>query len=363
MDELKAFANKKLEFAEESTLASRNQNRIEVFGQFQISKCKGSQEWEECWTEIEPKLTLETIRQTPLQHCYMYVRLCLILGYFASLTVPLFLSIPLYLLSGVLKKKSRIWRRMGIMDFMNRLLVRISHQAVGLEVEYTGSENTLDHISIVLYNHASNSDPPIVQSGNFPRIMLLFVGKHSLIFLPILGLWWWAQGHVYINRNKRKDAISVLNHLAKSVMEQNMPVCFAPEGTRSRNGHLQEFKKGAFHLQKTMKCAIVPAYIAGAYEAWSPKHLFYRMTRVAITYDPAITINNEKETTDDVRERIQKMYHERRHLAYRPTTCGPVSWPFFLKHLAMYPLVYLQFLFQMWLWRKMTSYYFSQQDH
>ena len=59
----------------------------------------------------------------------------------------------------------------------------------------------------------------------------------------------------------------LLKLLEGSIVNDKSSVLIAPEGTRTRNGHLGVFKKGAFHIAKNTGVKIIPVIIDGAYKA------------------------------------------------------------------------------------------------
>jgi len=61
-----------------------------------------------------------------------------------------------------------------------------------------------------------------------------------------------------------------------------------PEGTRSRSGRLQPFKKGIVHLALQTKLPIVPVVVAGAHQAWEKNTLRVRSVPIRISALPPV---------------------------------------------------------------------------
>ena len=59
-----------------------------------------------------------------------------------------------------------------------------------------------------------------------------------------------------------------MNSISGLLREYGISVCVFPEGTRSRDGRLQPFKKGAMHLAMQAGVPIVPVVIRGAHKIW-----------------------------------------------------------------------------------------------
>ena len=73
-------------------------------------------------------------------------------------------------------------------------------------------------------------------------------------------------GHITIDRSNRERAIESLRQAGEKIRRSPGAVVIFPEGTRSRNGRLQPFKKGAFVLAAESGVAIVPTAITGSFE-------------------------------------------------------------------------------------------------
>jgi long-chain acyl-CoA synthetase len=96
-----------------------------------------------------------------------------------------------------------------------------------------------------------------------------------------------------------------------------------PEGQRSFDGKLHDFKKGAAILATELKLPIVPVALDGAYRIWPRKSWRFRLAKVKISFgDPIDTRNLASDETDDeiayekvtavLKQRIQQMLDEMR---------------------------------------------------
>lgn len=92
-----------------------------------------------------------------------------------------------------------------------------------------------------------------------------FVAKSELLKWPIIG---WAlrpAGQIVVDRSDRSRALQSITEAAMRKIRGQ--VIFFVEGTRSRTGQLQSFKKGAFHFAMDNHLPILPTAIRGSYEA------------------------------------------------------------------------------------------------
>jgi 1-acyl-sn-glycerol-3-phosphate acyltransferase len=91
-----------------------------------------------------------------------------------------------------------------------------------------------------------------------------FVGKKELDSVPFFGQAWKAAGHISIDRSDRQRAVASLRHAGEKLKRERGTVILFPEGTRSKDGRLLPFKKGAFVLAVEAGVSVVPAIIQGS---------------------------------------------------------------------------------------------------
>jgi 1-acyl-sn-glycerol-3-phosphate acyltransferase len=128
-------------------------------------------------------------------------------------------------------------------------------------VSVYGSENIDKKQSyIVVSNHQSQYDIFLVY-GWLP-VDFRWVMKIELRKVPVLGYACYKIGHVFINRKNKQAAIASLED-AKKRISGGTSIFFFPEGTRSDDGKLMKFKKGAFRMALDMDLPILPVTIVG----------------------------------------------------------------------------------------------------
>ncbi|HEY2824944.1 MAG TPA: lysophospholipid acyltransferase family protein, partial [Gemmatimonadales bacterium] len=91
-----------------------------------------------------------------------------------------------------------------------------------------------------------------------------FVAKRELKRIPVLGRAMQAAGHIFINRQNRQQAFGAYDEAAKVIQSGTSAIVF-PEGTRSRTGDIQPFKKGPFVLAIAAQVPIIPVYCGGTF--------------------------------------------------------------------------------------------------
>jgi len=155
----------------------------------------------------------------------------------------------------------------------------------------------------MMYTHGSFYDPVMI--GSYAPITAKYVFKKELLFLfPFIFVAAWILGHVPINRTKRNSAISSLRDAAYAVQVYKRSVVIAPEGTRTPDGTLQPFKRGAFHLAIDSGVNhVVPVVIANAFELWPSGQTFPLPGTMRMHFlDP---ISTKNETIDTLSEKVR----------------------------------------------------------
>lgn len=144
---------------------------------------------------------------------------------------------------------------------VNRLLpkwwARINLWLIPATITVRGAEHIEPGQSyIVVANHLSHVD--ILALHAWLGMDLRFVMKQELRKVPIVGVTSAGLGYVFINRSNNADAVRALAEAKNRLTTDGASVLFFPEGTRSVDGRLHAFKKGAFVMAKDMGLPILP---------------------------------------------------------------------------------------------------------
>jgi 1-acyl-sn-glycerol-3-phosphate acyltransferase len=78
--------------------------------------------------------------------------------------------------------------------------------------------------------------------------------------IPLLGFTMKRAGYIAIDREDPREAVKSIKEAVKKIQNGSSVVIF-PEGTRSRDGTLQPFRRGGFHLALKSGCDVVPVAI------------------------------------------------------------------------------------------------------
>ena len=119
---------------------------------------------------------------------------------------------------------------------------------------------------ILTFNHSSTLDAPLGASL-LPEGGVLVV-KQEMRSIPFMGQGLAALGSLFLDRGNREQAYASLEKAGQRIQEESLQVLIAPEGTRSMDGNLQPFKRGAFHLSHVSGVPIIPLVLHGCTTVW-----------------------------------------------------------------------------------------------
>lgn len=158
--------------------------------------------------------------------------------------------------------------------------------------------------AVFMSNHESLVDIPLLFVGIGQSVR--FLAKRSLFFVPFLGWSMWLAGFVPVDRRRTEKAPEVFQTLEKRVKTGHSILVF-PEGTRSRSGALQPFKRSGFLLALRTGLPIVPVAVSGARDVVGADSLWIRRTPVAIRLgDPIETASLSVSAQKTLRARVRR---------------------------------------------------------
>ena len=133
-----------------------------------------------------------------------------------------------------------------------------------IPVEVEGVDNIQKGQSYVFVaNHQSAYDIFVIY-GWLP-VIFKWLMKQELRKIPLVGTACAAAGHVFINRSNPQASMESLQKIEKTLTNGVSTVIF-PEGTRSHDGQIGRFKRGAFQIAMDLKLPIIPISLSGCYE-------------------------------------------------------------------------------------------------
>jgi 1-acyl-sn-glycerol-3-phosphate acyltransferase len=176
-------------------------------------------------------------------------------------------------------------------------------RAVGVKVRVLGLERIPDRVCLFVANHTSSADAPAVV-GAIPRRIAILL-KESLFKWPIVGQAFWSAHFIPVNRSVRDAAIASVEK-ATEVLKGGQSFLIYPEGTRSPDGRLQEFKKGAAVMAIKAGVPVVPMACSGAHRIMEKHSLVIHPGEIVVEFLEPIdasryTLEDRDKLNEDLR--------------------------------------------------------------
>ncbi len=188
------------------------------------------------------------------------------------------------------------------------LIARIWGQSIlwvsRVHVSVKGLSNIeLDKSYVYMANHQSNFDIPVLL-GCLP-VQFRWLAKAELFKIPLFGRAMLGAGYVKIDRFNRKSAFESLEEAARR-MRNGVSVMIFPEGTRSKDGSIRQFKKGGFVMAIKSGVAIVPVVLRGTWPIMAKGSLRINRGDVEMEIgEPIDTSGFSLETKEELMETVR----------------------------------------------------------
>ena len=159
--------------------------------------------------------------------------------------------------------------------------------------------------AVLVSNHESLGDILVLFGLYRPY---KWVSKASVFKVPFLGWNMTFNGYVPLVRRNRESVMAMMQ-MCRAWLARDVPVMIFPEGTRSPDGTVREFKQGAFMLASEMDCPVYPIVLTGTADIL-PKHGFVLRkladcrVRVLDPVEPAEFENDPDRLREHIRDLI-----------------------------------------------------------
>ena len=169
----------------------------------------------------------------------------------------------------------------------------------GVKLVITGLENIdLSGTYVFVSNHSSQFDIPAVQLAAPVRISITY--KKEINKIPLFG-WQMMLGPYIVIDRKNADKAMASMQKAKALMDtKQISVHIFAEGTRSKTGEIQPFKRGAFYLASKVGYPVIPVTINGASSILPKGKLNIKSGTMYIHFDKPIPANRLNTRQDEI---------------------------------------------------------------
>lgn len=179
-------------------------------------------------------------------------------------------------------------------------------RAGGVRLEVRGQENVDPRRSyVVVANHRSDFD--IMACFVAVPVPIRYLAKQELFRVPVLASAMRAIGIIEVDREAHASIHDQINRQAKDLVAKGRSLMIYPEGTRSRDGSMRPFKKGAFTMAVAAGLPVLPVTIHGSRAAWPPVRLVRGGTITVVIDDPIETEDLGRKEIDALRDGVRDL--------------------------------------------------------
>jgi 1-acyl-sn-glycerol-3-phosphate acyltransferase len=160
---------------------------------------------------------------------------------------------------------------------------------------------------VFVANHASNADPFLVAMVPWE---MKWLSKKSIFDIPLLGWMLRVAGDVEVDRGNKESARRAMAEM-RDRLDRKLSVIIFPQGTRSPDGTVGEFREGAFRLAIEAGVDIVPLAVAGTAESLPKGSISFSKTSATVTVLPPVptkglSVEDASKLAEEVRGEIAR---------------------------------------------------------
>jgi 1-acyl-sn-glycerol-3-phosphate acyltransferase len=192
-------------------------------------------------------------------------------------------------------------------DWPQRIFFRNILRLAGVRFEVKRSPGfDSSRTSIFICNHVNIFDPFVVYSA-IPQFLRGFeLEPHFKI--PIYGWMMGRFGNIPVPEARSREGLEIMTERAKAALDSGTSLIAFAEGRRTRDGHVQPFKKGIFNLAQKFGVPIVPTSIVGSYEFFQTGHWKLYPGKITVyLHDTIETSSVARGDIDNLRQQVQEI--------------------------------------------------------
>lgn len=194
----------------------------------------------------------------------IFLRILMIIGIVLGTAVVLFLIfIAIPTIAGLFVDPNKIYDKDSkFYRGLFNVLLSVGMFFCNVKVVYEGDEKIPDGRFLLIGNHRSNFDP-LLTAAKMKKYELAFISKEENFQLPIFGRMIRRLCYMPLKRDDARQALTIINHSAKLIKDDQCSVAVYPEGKRSFSGELLPFHGGVLKIAQKADVPIVVTTIEG----------------------------------------------------------------------------------------------------
>ena len=158
--------------------------------------------------------------------------------------------------------------------------------------------------SLFICNHVNLFDPFVIYSA-IPQFLRGFE-LESHFNIPVYGWKMSRFGNIPVPDKPSREGLEAMTERAKAALDSGISLIAFAEGSRTRDGHVQEFKKGIFGMAQKFGIPVVPVSMIGAYQFFQTGNwMLFPRKIVVYLHDTIETKDLGRSEVDALRQRVQ----------------------------------------------------------
>lgn len=183
----------------------------------------------------------------------------------------------------------------------------LGRKVLGMSLEVSGVKQ-IDKNSpcVFMANHLSLIDGPLLFMI-IPQYVRVII-KKEVFRIPIVGQGMRHVKFIPVDRKRLRGGKESIDEASRLIKEKDFSFLIFPEGTRSRNGKPQPFKRGGFFLALSAQVPIVPVTIKGTYELMPRGSFFAKRGKIKVLFHPPIPTDGfDRSNLPQLINKVQKV--------------------------------------------------------
>jgi 1-acyl-sn-glycerol-3-phosphate acyltransferase len=192
-------------------------------------------------------------------------------------------------------------------DWPQRLFFRNILRLAGAKLEVRiAPDFDPTRTTFFICNHVNIFDPFVVYSA-IPQFLRGFE-LESHFKIPIYGWMMGWFGNIPVPNVPSREGLEAMTDRAKTALDSGTSLIAFAEGSRTRDGHVHEFRKGIFGLAQKFGVPLVPVSIVGSYDFFRTGSWMLTPGKITVHIHDAIDLSKIKRSeVDDLRRRVQEI--------------------------------------------------------